>query len=200
MASGGLTEARIRAVSELRQSPPEQIARDAGAVWNERRGLLEVPYFNTTASIRVADGKSEPEGRLTEKEEVLTLHYLLGCRAPRATGQVIGFQELETGSVYLPSIVGRVYKPLVAAFGAHPEKLFERAAALGGVRCAEPDNAIKFQAYPRVTVFLVFYPADDEFPADCTMLFDADVRGILTTEDVVVLCEEIAEHLVSGLH
>jgi len=192
----GLSAALDGALTSLRSRQYEEVAVAAGCEWDRQAGILHVPYFGRTVGLRLPGGEFVPEGMLSLREKVLVVRYLIGCPQGRGGRDLIGFNELEAGSIYLPSIRGRVYRPLISAFADHPELLRERSAALGGEEVSEPEGAVRFQVFPRVAVFLIFRPADEEFPADCTILFESEARTILTTEDMVVLWEEIAEKLV----
>jgi hypothetical protein len=41
----------------------------------------------------------------------------------------------------------------------------------------------------------VLWRGDDEFPPNATILFDSSVTDYLSTEDLAVLCERIAQKL-----
>ena len=47
--------------------------------------------------------------------------------------------------------------------------------------------AISIRAFPKVKVGVVLYEKDEEFEADCRLLFNNSIKTLLSTEDVAVL-------------
>ena len=50
-------------------------------------------------------------------------------------------------------------------------------------------------AFPKVKAAIVLWEKDDEFDAECNMLFNSSVKKILPTEDVAVLGGLIASRI-----
>jgi hypothetical protein len=78
------------------------------------------------------------------------------------------------------------------------DKLERQCRALGGrpwdtdVSC---QLAFQFRALPRVPVFLLFNDADEDFPAQCTLLFQRDAASYLDMECLAMVGATLAARL-----
>jgi hypothetical protein len=161
--------------------------------------IVSVPYLNreytvTLPGVTVSAADSAEEVPLREK--VLILHYFLAARGIPLSGEYITFRELPEGKVYLPTFAKRTTAPLVKYFGTEPEKLAEAAEKMGARRAEYGDTAVTIDAFKFVPVTLVIWKGDDEFPPEANVLFDSTITGYLSTEDLIVLCEQIIWKLV----
>jgi hypothetical protein len=85
---------------------------------------------------------------------------------------------------------GMLLRPLVRELGAHYDRFQCAARKLGGI--AEPDSGDgahvwSFQLLPKIPVRLMFYEADEEFPADIQLFFDRSARRFLEYECLAFL-------------
>lgn len=129
--------------------------------------------------------------------KILVLHYLAMATGKPLTGELIDFRQLPAGLSYHASFNSRVTRKLLNAFanddGTH---LFNAARALDVERVDYGDVGLKIWALPRVPVIIAFWVADEEFPANMSILFDSTISDYLSTEDVAVLGEQLAELLI----
>jgi hypothetical protein len=88
----------------------------------------------------------------------------------------------------------------VSNFGEDPSQLLAISREFGGVESDFGDTAVVIPAFPRVPVSIVIWRGDDEFPAEGSVMFDANINDYLTTEDVTVTSEVITWKLVRGLY
>ncbi|MDQ7093351.1 DUF3786 domain-containing protein [Desulfosporosinus sp. PR] len=123
--------------------------------------------------------------------QILILHYLTNLTESAATGQLISFKELPGGSIYIQPFTHRAIDPLVRSFGPEPDKLLEAAARLGGQANELGNVGVTLRVFPRVSVTLILWSADDEFPASGNILFDSSAASILPTEDYAVLASVV---------
>jgi hypothetical protein len=174
---------RSGAECRLADSPPRIVLAYMG-----RPHVIGLPEVEISA----ADG-AEP---VALKDKLLMLHYFNTARGTPPADRLVTFRELPDGPVYFPTFTKRAIKPIVDSFGRDPERLVVAAAKLNGRRVAQGDMGIAFDAFPRVTVTVVLWKGDDEFPPDGSVLLDASVIDYLPTEDITILCETIAWRLV----
>ncbi|MEW6545394.1 MAG: DUF3786 domain-containing protein [Bacillota bacterium] len=172
--------------------------------------LVSLPDARVVASLpdgvtvpRVPDapvGTSPPDGGMVDVPQwlaILTLHYLNGASGDPLTGELIPFRDLPGGRVYDSNFEKRVRARLVRAFAHQPALLVEAGRRLGGEAVEMGDATVRVLTFPRIPVWLVLWAADEEFPAQANVLFDSSVHSYLCTEDVVVLCEQVASELIS---
>jgi hypothetical protein len=127
----------------------------------------------------------------------LLVHYLGKASDLRPSGRWISFAELPDGSVYVQAFHGYTADALVRRFGADPEPLAEAAVRL----CGQPlpglaDRAWRFEALPKVPVALLWWDADDEFPARADLLFDSTASHHLPTDGCAVLGSWLTQALI----
>lgn len=128
--------------------------------------------------------------------KILVLHYLNGAGGAALTGDMITFRDLPGGGNYLPNFEKRVTRRLAREFGRDPERFVSAALALGGEIAEFGDAGVKVWALPRVPLVFVLWKEDSEFPAEARVLFDSSVASYLYTEDVIVLCQEVAGEII----
>lgn len=143
----------------------------------------EISLINSTEAIPIRD-------------RILILHYLLAARGTPPANKLIAFHELPEGNVYYTTFAKRTIQPLVDNFGSDPQLLLPLSRKLGGQKADYGDAAVAINAFPHVTITIILWRGDDEFPARGDVLFDATISQYLPTEDVTVLCETIAWRLV----
>lgn len=152
--------------------------------------VLAIPGMEI--SLGNSPGRCEPVD-LTDR--ILMLHYLITAKGTPATGKLVSLRQVPGGSCEHASFAREVLTPLLDRFGREPERLVEAAAELGGSRSDYGSVAVNIRAFPRVSVIIVLWRGDDEFPPNATLLFDSTVTDYLSTEDIAVLCERIAQKL-----
>jgi hypothetical protein len=158
-------------------------------------------------SLRDSPGRCEGKNCVTtpERQEsretidltdrILILHYLITAKGTPPTGKLIGLRQVSGGLCEHANFSREVLTPLLDHFGKEPARLVEAAAKLGGCRAGYGDVAVSIKAFPRVSVVMVLWRGDDEFPSNANILFDSTVTDYLSTEDMSVLCERIVEKL-----
>jgi hypothetical protein len=162
-------------------------------------GQFLVPLFGTLYHIGWPGGTVQ---RAQDGEEadvpttILLLHYLLTADGTPLGDQWIAFRSLPGGLGYDAAFQGRANLRLARAFGSRQASFETAARALGGEPLAFGDASFMFRILPRVWLAVVLYLADDEFPANANVLFDAAAGHYLPTEDLAVLGGLLAGRLI----
>jgi hypothetical protein len=141
----------------------------------------------------------DSEEAVSLKDKVLILHYLNQARGTPVSGQVITYKELPEGINYASNFAKRTIKPLLKNFSHQPERLLDAAAMLDFQKAGYGDVAVTINAFSRVPITLVLWKGDDELAPEGGILFDSTIPDYLSTEDITVLCENIAWKLISFL-
>ena len=121
--------------------------------------------------------------------KILILHYLASENKIRDTekDKWISFKELEGGKEYFPAFRKRTIEPILKKYGNDPALIFEGARPLGAEKMSAGSAAVSIEAFPGIRVGVVIWARDDDFSADCNILFNENIKKILPTEDVAVL-------------
>lgn len=121
--------------------------------------------------------------------KLLILHYIanenkvLNIRNDRW----ISFKEMDGGEAYFPAFKKRAIVPILKKYGDSPSMIFEKARSFNADKIDTGSAGISINAFPKIKVAVILWAKDDEFSADCNMLFNRETREILPTEDVAVL-------------
>jgi len=160
---------------------------------------LSLTYLNFLCTILFPEIRFEQPCFLNEKEKILVLHYLLNSTGVRDIERWIGFKEIDSGYVYFPSMNSRVILPIVKNFGENPLKFVEISKTIGGKKSGLSEYSMQFPVFPKISAIFTLVPAESEFNAACSVLLQYTAKEIFDTEDIVVMCEEIAEKIISKL-
>ena len=177
----------------LEEQNPKRIADRSGAGFipgEDGGAVLTLKFLNrdlriTWPGLEFSDSASGDE--VSIQQQVLLLHYLEGAGAA-TTGRWIAYQEVPDGKFYLDAFLRRAKNPLVQGFGENPERLVEAARELYAAQPLDQgDVSVAVTALPTVPVALILWKGDEEFPPEGTILFDRNISGILSAEDIAWL-------------
>ena len=147
-----------------------------------------------------------PEGEVTcgngsqkvgPMKKAILLRYLNNARAVSSEEKLVGFNELPSGSFYNPAFSRGVVKSFIDFFGEEPQKLKWAAKKLGGVEIPFGDVGMRISFLPRVSISLVIWEGDDEFPPNGKVLFDSNIPSYLSTEGIVIASAMVFNELKS---
>jgi len=128
---------------------------------------------------------------------ILILHYavqkLKGL--PALSGEWLTFREFSGVEGYFQAYQKRALEPIIRKYAKSPEMLKNVLSRLPGHLYDGGDIGIVIEAFVNVPVLIKFWKADEEFGADANMYFDASIKNILCTEDIVVLAQIVASQL-----
>ncbi len=164
-------------------------SRAAGAEWLPREGVVRIKMLGRVLHYLAEERDvSDPGGTGVELwEKIIILHYLQKATGKEPSGNIISYKDIPDGRLYWPNFVGRVHRPLIKAFGSHPQMLTKTAEKFEGKPYEKGDAAALIPALPRVSLLYIIWGADEEFSADAACLFDERITDYLPAEDVTVL-------------
>ena len=120
---------------------------------------------------------------------ILILHYLASKAKglPEVTGEWFDFREISGVEGYSSAFRKRSIEPVVRKYGKEPKGLLSALERLPGKKTDKGDAGIILDAFEGVPVLVTLWAGDDEFSPEANLLFDKSIRGIFSTEDIVVL-------------
>jgi hypothetical protein len=193
----GFETAYRSAIEELKMADLEEVVRRSRA--EMKNGMILIEYLGQRFKITTPEFEvsyAEGQGEVSLKTQTIILHYLKGAKEKEPTGELIDFRQVPSGPFYYPVFFNTVVRPLLQAFGEEPERLLQAASKLGGERFELGDLAVKIPVLPKIPVTIVFYRGDQEFPPSCKVLLDSTVSDHLHTEDIRIICEELAQKIL----
>ena len=190
-----------QALAEWAAADPARRAAQAGCGFSPSGSA--VPFFGRPHLVTHPGGDVSAGGAPAHVAvSILLLHYLLRADGTPPAGEWLAFRELPDGMFYAATFAQRSEAPLAQAFGAGSgDGLagFRAAAAAAGCLPLDlADAAFAFQALPRLTLAVLVWDGDDEFPAQASVVFDAAAGHYLPAEDLAGLGGLLARRLIGG--
>ena len=128
--------------------------------------------------------------------ELLLLAYLVDAKNIDVTGRWISEKEIPGGSLFFAGPHKMPLDPIASRYGNDPGAFIERAVELGGKPLEYGDASAAFDALPRIPVAFVLWEADDEFPAEVTVMFDETVSKHIPVDVCLALVGSTVGFLV----
>jgi hypothetical protein len=167
----------------------------------DAQGRVQVRFFNrdylvSNTGLEALDGAPVP----LDHQSVMA-HYLMSRGRGTLTGEYLPIGRLtgvpSTGASPSDSLL----IPLGAHFGDRYDLFVQAAKRVGGQaegRAPSGGEAWLFPGLPFLPVRVVFFEADDEFPAEIKVLFDSSAANFVAYECLelmeLVLVEELLGH------
>ena len=146
--------------------------------------------------VEAADG-----GRLDFTVRIVLAWYILHGGRGDLTGDWVSYRDFKDGAFFHPAFVPTVEQKIAQDFTGKLDALKLAGKALRG----EPletglggDLCFRYPALPRVPLALVFYDADEDFPASARVLFDASAPLFLDMECLAVIGSILAGRLAAA--
>ncbi|MBU1056083.1 MAG: DUF3786 domain-containing protein [Proteobacteria bacterium] len=188
------------AVQDLSNDTLSDIANRSGyeLVDNNR---LRVPFLNrlyivSWPDFEFKDESPEPK-EVPIQEQVIILHYLLAKAIITGYSNWISFREIPGASFYYSAFVNRAINPLKDIFGNNISLFANAAKCLEGKAFDAGDAAFEFILFPHVSLQLIIWYGDEEFPSEANILFNDNIGDILSPEDVAWLSGALVYRLVA---
>ncbi|MEW5734100.1 MAG: DUF3786 domain-containing protein [Thermodesulfobacteriota bacterium] len=157
--------------------------------------FLAEPYLVTPRGVLDAGGRT-PHHAVS----VTLFKYILLC--PEDTPQKkdwVRYRDFADAAPFAVPFTENAEKPLAKAFSGDVAALAEAAAKLGGSRAdigVSADLCTVFPALPRVPVLLIYNDRDEEFPAQCSILFEQRAEKYLDMECLAMVGWLLAARLI----
>lgn len=153
----------------------------------------KVTVFPDEKTIHLEGEKESPD----EYIQILLLHYLKNqSKVDEAVSDTwISFKALDGGEIYYPVFRKRSVNRLLRKYENDVRKLKLRAESLNAKKFDRGNWGVIIRAFPKIHVAVALWDGDDEFDAECVMLFNPTIKTLLPTEDVAVLGGLVASKL-----
>jgi hypothetical protein len=157
-----------------------------------------IPYRVSGMAVMDQEGK-----RPIHAVSVILFKYLLLCpeQALPAAGEWVTYHSFPDTAPYAQGFRNTAEQPISKAFTGKLDALKRACMVLGGKPGEAPfscDLAIGFPVLPKLNLLMVFNDQDEEFPADCSILFEEHAAAYLDTECLAMLGMILATWLKNG--
>lgn len=151
---------------------------------------LHVSFYDRELSISSSGISSEGHEQIPFPVKVVLCRYVLMCPddMPQLDARLVNYRDFRYAAPLLNYFTTNTSKTLEIAHSGEIEKLHQKCVQTGGMEAITVgyDLSMKFQALPRIPIYLYFNDADDEFPAKCSILFQADAGQFLDMECLAI--------------
>jgi hypothetical protein len=188
-------------LAQLGQVDLQNIANKIGT---EMKGdSILVPLFGQLYKIS-PKGILDPSGKEPiHSVKVVLCQYLLHAPATEPEGEDwVSYKDFKDASPFVGGFQNNTEKAIAKNFAGRLEALRKACLQLGG---KDPgldwgyQLSMKFDPLPHVPILLLFNDADEEFPAQCLLLFERRAEKYLDMESMAILAWLLTDDLNQSL-
>ncbi len=178
----------------------EKIAPKLGARMDGDEMII--PFFGEPHRISAA-GISDPSGKRPNFSVCVVLFkYLLLCPDHDPVERDwVSFKDFKDSAPFAGAFFNYTEIPLAKYFSGRVNQLEMASRKING----HPPTAtfsynlcMQFEALPKIPVLMLFNDADDEFPAQCAVLFERRAEKYLDMECLAMVGMQLFEYLKAG--
>ena len=162
-------------------------------------GDVIIPFFGEPH--RVSDeGIVDPFGKQPiHAVSVVLCKYLLLCPdAAAGVDEWVSYRDFKDAAPFAGAFANNTERAIARNFSGRLDSLKEACRKLGG-RSPQMDLAyeiaMRFDPLPRVPLLLLFNDTDEDFPAQCSVLFERRAEKYLDMECLAILGWLLADYL-----
>ena len=138
--------------------------------WPEMEAVFTDDGSAAAANIRILLARLVMEGMLTA-----------------AHGKLLAYTDMPWGNVYAQQFRGRCILRLAGTYGSNLPGFQAACELLGGIPASSGDVSYDLPFLPGLTVRLILWEGDDEFPAQAQILFSDNFPDAFKAEDNAVV-------------
>jgi len=162
-----------------------------------------IPFFGKSYRVST-QGIADPAGKRPHLSiSVILCKYLLMCpMIVPLGGNWMSFKDFKDAAPLIQAFFNTVTLPLADSFSARLADLEIAANNIGGYPPADDfpyDLCLQFDALSKVPLLLLFNDKDEEFPAQCSVLFEKRVEKLLDMECLAMVGMLFCEYLKKEL-
>jgi hypothetical protein len=181
------------------------VLRDAESILGVRQtkcGII-IPFFRRQYRV-ASDGVFDEDGRQSIfPVSVVLCRYLMMCPAhPVHDGEEwVSYKDFLDAAPFAGAFNVNTEQAVVRNFSGRVKELSRACRSLGG---HDPHDGLAYDlaenilALPRIPLYLLFNDADDEFPAQCRILFERRAEKFLDMECLAILGWMLSDYLMQA--
>jgi len=150
----------------LAAADPSEVSRRTTA--RHREGAYELPFLNRILVVQPARRQLWVAGQPPQEQEfqlcLAALLFLLKGDATQLPSRQVSPKELKGGVLFFQGPHALPTSRLEERFGTQRELFLRVGRSLGGTEVAQGDAALVFTAFPNLSVEVILWLGDEEFP------------------------------------
>jgi len=174
-----------------------------GTVVND--GQMHILFFNRNYTIS-KDGIMNDTGKRPDYATCIILSkYILLCPdMPHSNIEWTAFRDFNKISNFTNTnyFASDTEKPIAQKFSGQPDVLAKACIKSDGFSCEEKfsyDLVMQFNALPKISLLLLFNDKDEDFPAECSVLFQKQAEDYLDPESLAMTSALLTKKLIDSV-
>jgi hypothetical protein len=153
--------------------------------------VIRIPLFNSEYRVSV-EKITGPSGEKPPHDICVLLgKYLLLCPdEPSENNDWVSFRDFKDSAPLLGYFANEVERPIARYFAQKIDALRKASGILGGYPPSldvQYDLAVRFDALPMIPIMMLFNDMNEEFSAQCSVLFESSAEKYLDAECLAML-------------
>ena len=173
-------------ISVFSSMNPEEMSLKSGVAYSDGAFLFTL----MGRPVRLAYPSMETyydNGEKTKSNiRILLARLVMEGTVTRPFGKMLAYNEMPWGNVYSAQFDGRCIKRLAFGFGNDLDKFEKACKTIAGVPVKGGDKAFEIPFLDKLTVRLIVWEGDDEFPPSSQILFSDNFPAAFKAEDMAV--------------
>lgn len=161
---------------------------------------LYISYYQIPYRLRLKDGWLEKKSGDAWTDalyfnETMSIYHLLHYTKdlPLISGVWVPNTALNGAGTHNRNMPDPLLTPFAQKFSGQTELLEKACRKLGGTRLSKGDAAYQFYAFPQIALQLIFWDADEDFPAQVQILVDKQVTDFVHFETTGCIISDLLE-------
>ena len=154
-------------------------------------GPLPIEYFGKMYLLDRKDGtlREKVSGCAADFSTAMAIYGLFyySEKQPRAAGRWLPFRQVPMVAQFEPAFLKQWVQPFSRAFNGRLDLLKQAGEKLGFLPLPQSDAGFQAQVFHGLPIRYLFWDGDEEFPANTTVLFDANITRFVHPELVVTI-------------
>ena len=182
--------------AQFAASDPKELASKSGILFDGEKFRLKLMNRPVSISYPSMEVVFEDEGKNAADYTRILLSRLVmeGCIIP-AKGEMYAYTDMPWGNVYAVQFRGRCIMRLAGTYGHNIEGFKSSCESLGFIKASAGDVSFDVPFVEGLTVRLILWEGDDEFPPAAQILFSDNFPSAFTAEDMAVVGDVILNAL-----
>lgn len=186
----------------IKQVPPQLLAENTGSTYHEEslnQGFFSISIWEqqiklTYPTLEVMSPKSD----LILPNQALLFYYFYTADGFPQSDHWISYTELPNGMFYTQAFQSYTGKELAHVF-QNDRISFESAAKVSGGKQVEFGSiSYEFKLLPYISLLVVFWEGDDEFPSTFQILFNASTHHYLPTDACAIAGSMLTRRIINA--
>ncbi len=186
--------------SEMKHFSAEVLAERTGTFYDSTKGCF-IFLFNGQ-SIRAVFPEMkfffESGQELAEFQQLELLYYFVAAEGFPHADRYVSFADLPGGRIYDQAFQGYTGNEVVKVFGENIEAFKTACLKASGQPVVFGDAAFVFQVLPKISIQIVYWLGDEDFPSSCKILFDAAITHFYPIEGCAIIGNGLVHRVIKN--